>query len=114
MTAVSPQAKANKAVYMHSFNATPRIRQQRKDYRTRGREWLVEYKAARSCELCGESTPECLDFHHRDPTLKEASISSVIGRWSLQRLQSEVAKCVLVCANCHRKIHSGRISLGGI
>ena len=34
------------------------------------RTWLAEYKAAHPCERCGEASPACLQFHHRDPREK--------------------------------------------
>jgi len=43
-------------------------------------------------------------FHHTDPSLKEESVSRLLGR-SYKRLQVELKKCVLVCANCHSIIH---------
>lgn len=42
------------------------------------------------------------DFDHRDPKLKSFSISDKGVTVSLARLQEEVKKCDLVCANCHR------------
>jgi hypothetical protein len=58
---------------------------------------------------CGESDRRCLDFHHRDPATKAAAVSYMIhGRVSLERLQREVAKCDVLCANCHRKAHARR------
>lgn len=59
------------------------------------------------CVLCGYS--KCLgalDFHHRDPSTKEARISTGNTK-SIARLRVEAAKCILVCANCHREIHMG-------
>jgi len=45
-------------------------------------------------------------FHHRDPNIKEHSISRLIGR-SLKRLEEELEKCDLLCANCHSIEHGG-------
>ena len=51
---------------------------------------------------CGGSFPPvCMDFDHRDGSTKVNSIA----HWSLSDLpglMAEVAKCDLVCANCHR------------
>jgi hypothetical protein len=55
---------------------------------------------------CEEKDRACLDFHHRDPALKEVSIPRAINNsWSIDRLKRELDKCDVVCANCHRKLH---------
>ena len=68
-----------------------------------------EWKSSQSCIVCGEDSSECLDLHHVDPSTKEGDISELFSRWSWARIQDEIRKCVVVCSNCHRKIHSGRI-----
>jgi hypothetical protein len=74
--------------------------------------WYQELKASFKCEICGENTKECLDLHHKDPKKKEGGISMLVNRgFSKERLLKEIAKCAILCSNCHRKIHSGRISL---
>ena len=67
--------------------------------------WFRRYKETLSCEVCGENHPACLDFHHIDPSLKKFSVSAKRDRPSLKQLQEEIAKCQVLCANCHRKEH---------
>jgi hypothetical protein len=53
---------------------------------------------------CGIRDFAVLEFDHRDPRDKRADISALIGRavsWSF--VSNEIAKCDVVCANCHRK-----------
>lgn len=60
------------------------------------------------CEACGyDRCREALEFHHRNPRGKDFSISSVALRMGWDRVVSELDKCILVCANCHREIHYG-------
>lgn len=56
------------------------------------------------CQDCERRyPPECMDFDHRDAELKEFEIGSTyIGFNALSKLQREISKCDLVCANCHR------------
>jgi hypothetical protein len=69
-------------------------------------------KAERGCKACKkENDPVCLDFHHLDPTKKDLSIAKLVSNKSKQRMLDEIKKCVVVCANCHRKIHAGKIIL---
>lgn len=56
---------------------------------------------ARPCADCGGEFPIiCMDFDHREG--KEFGISAARYRYSIERLLAEVAKCDVVCANCHR------------
>jgi len=58
------------------------------------------------CEQCGENHPGVLDFHHINPEEKEINIGlAVIYGWSIKRLAKEIEKCVVLCSNCHRKLH---------
>jgi len=67
---------------------------------------ISEHKTANPCLFCGETEHCCLDFHHVDPTLKDKEISLLVS-YSTKRLNEEIAKCVVICSNCHRKHHSG-------
>lgn len=71
------------------------------------RAWWVEYRRTLKCSMCPETHIACLDFHHRDPRKKEGNLSVVAGSgaWSKERILKEVAKCDVVCSNCHRKLH---------
>lgn len=71
------------------------------------RNFLFEYKQSRPCPNCGESDPVCLDFHHLDPTIKEFNVTQPKGR-SLEKIKAEISKCVVICSNCHRKLHAGQ------
>tara|TARA_B100000941_G_C28197970_1_gene395363 strand:+ start:171 stop:593 length:423 start_codon:yes stop_codon:yes gene_type:complete len=65
------------------------------------------------CCICGEKEKICLDWHHLDPSKKDFNVSSAINRYSVNReaIFAEIAKCICVCSNCHRKIHAGIIVL---
>lgn len=71
------------------------------------KEWYAGVKANLSCIRCGENHPACLDFHHRDRSGKTFTVSKmVIQRYaSRERVLEEMAKCDVLCANCHRKLH---------
>lgn len=67
-----------------------------------------------SCSICNYS--KCfaaLEFHHKDPSIKEFAISAKGYTRSWDKVKIELDKCVLVCANCHREIHSSNNKLGG-
>lgn len=75
----------------------------------------VEHKGGK-CISCGENALCCLDFHHLDPTKKDYSISSDLrnlGRLN-DKAKTELDKCILLCSNCHRKVHAGIIKQEGL
>lgn len=64
----------------------------------------VEYKGGK-CQRCqGVFHPCVYDFHHTDPTLKEARVSHLMSvKW--ENVKVELDKCELLCSNCHRLEH---------
>jgi hypothetical protein len=51
-----------------------------------------------------------MDYHHLDPSIKERGVSQMISGNSWKKIEEEISKCILVCANCHRKIHEDLIT----
>ena len=64
------------------------------------------WKETLCCSICSEADSYCLDFHHLDPTQKDFSISDAVsfGLHS-DKMTEELKKCIVVCKNCHTKIH---------
>lgn len=55
------------------------------------------------CMDCGGTfNPWQMDFDHRPDEIKVAEIPKLILRSNRQLLMDEIAKCDVVCANCHR------------
>lgn len=74
--------------------------------RQKKRDALAALKHERGCMRCGIDDPRVLDFHHRDAGEKTLAVSQLIARASWQAVLDEVALCEVVCANCHRIIHT--------
>ncbi len=67
----------------------------------------IEYKGG-VCVICGyKKSSRALNFHHIDPSKKSFGISArgVTRAWI--KVQKELDKCVLLCANCHAEVHDG-------
>ena len=85
------------------------------EYRRRLKARCVVYKGGR-CERvgCGYSrSVAALDFHHRDKSKKDFSISSgTYRKWAY--VVKELDKCIMLCSNCHReeheRLHEARIA----
>jgi hypothetical protein len=67
------------------------------------RQWLYEYLEGKRCCDCGEDDIIVLTFDHRDPKGKVESISVMNKRASEADLLLEMAKCDIVCSNCHTR-----------
>lgn len=77
-----------------------------KKRRKKVRRMAVEYKGG-CCEKCGYNRClEALEFHHKNPSRKDFAISSKGYTRSWERVRSELDKCVMLCANCHREVHA--------
>ena len=64
------------------------------------RDRLNEFKN-KPCEMCGQKfPPHVMQFHHKNRDEKEFTISQSM-RCTLEQLLAEIAKCELLCANCH-------------
>ena len=64
--------------------------------------WLRQLKAGRPCADCGGIFhPVAMTFDHLPGSTKRAEVSNLVYRGSRQLLLEEIAKCELVCANCH-------------
>jgi hypothetical protein len=81
---------------------TERMRVGRIAYRRRLAAKVAELKQ-QPCTDCGGSFPACvMDFHHRDASTKVAAIARMIFTSSWPKIEAEIVKCDLLCANCHR------------
>jgi hypothetical protein len=92
----------NKQWYRDHPEARERMDPYAKIRRTESQRRLFEYLLEHPCVDCGELDPVVLEFDHlRD---KVANVSYLVASsrpWHL--ILDEIAKCEVVCANCHRR-----------
>jgi hypothetical protein len=62
---------------------------------------LIDFLRANPCVDCGESDPLVLEFDHLGN--KRFNISQGFSGRNWQSVLEEMAKCEVVCANCHRR-----------
>lgn len=75
---------------------------------------IVVEKMGGKCQLCGYARCEAaLELHHRVADEKDPKYNT-IKNGNIERLLREAAKCILVCANCHREIHAGIVTIAPI
>jgi hypothetical protein len=82
-----------------------KYRTHRNNLHARNVQWLKDLKSRLCCAVCGENDPEVLDFHHEHS--KDIAVAkAVTNRWSIARIEREIAKCTVLCANDHRRLHA--------
>ncbi|OGC56282.1 hypothetical protein A2200_00830 [candidate division WWE3 bacterium RIFOXYA1_FULL_41_11] len=74
----------------------------------------VEY-LGNSCNICGYNRClAALEFHHKEGQKKDFGLSCRGLTRSWETIKKELEKCVLVCSNCHKEIHSGVVQLPSV
>jgi 5-methylcytosine-specific restriction endonuclease McrA len=93
---------ADRAVYMREA-----VKKRRKKLREMAREY-----AGGKCAICGyDKCARALSFHHLDPKKKEFGVAAKGLTRSWAKIQKEIDKCILICANCHMEVHDGLAEL---
>jgi hypothetical protein len=89
----------------HYANHKERVAAKTRRHRIKKKAAWVAFKKTLSCTKCGENHPATLDFHHviKDPSNKK--INKLISQNAWAVIPAELAKCVVLCANCHRIHH---------
>lgn len=90
---------------------TIRRRLTRKRLRLKLTKEVGEYKELAGCQICKSRLPAvALDLHHIGN--KENTVSNLVKSGCVEKARAELIKCVVVCANCHRLLHAGLVTLG--
>ena len=72
--------------------------------------YLRDIREEGSCARCGFEHPAALEFHHKVPVNRDRAGRAGVGwfaTFGMSRMLEELAKCELICANCHRIEHHG-------
>jgi hypothetical protein len=68
---------------------------------------LDEIRRRRGCAVCGTTDVVVLDFHHY---VSGVPLTRMISK-SYAAFNREIRKCIVLCANDHRRAHAGTIKL---
>lgn len=70
----------------------------------------IKERQGGKCIKCGyDKCIKALEFHHLDPSKKDFTISN--DHFKLLDAVNESKKCVLICSNCHKKLHDNLWSI---
>ena len=87
---------ANRQRYIDQAQANKRCARRAKT------EQLLAYLATHPCIDCGETDPLVLEFDHISDD-KSFEVARAMSDKSWSTILAEIAKCEVVCANCHRR-----------
>lgn len=104
------QKAQNNSGYITNENRRNSIKARNTEVKDYNRKLMRRFKAFLGCLICREKEPVALDLHHTDPSGKDANPSSLLT-YSTNTLKAEIRKCVVLCSNCHRKVHAGILQL---
>ena len=82
-------------------------RERKQEIRQERTRYLLDYFLAHPCSDCGETDAVVLEFDHvRGEKTFDIGASLTYRNW--QAILAEIAKCEVVCANCHRRRTANR------
>ena len=90
-----------------------RWRELKQIHKSDRRRWLRELKTDKPCTDCGKVfPPEAMEWDHLPGTEKLGELGTTLSQRSRKLILQEIAKCELVCANCHAIRTRARIIAG--
>lgn len=103
-------------VYEHRRrkDITEWVRQEARDnrvYRTQECKRIRDEFVSTGCALCPEKEACCMHCHHLYPKNKKYNISRLVSAGRVNDLVDELKKTIVLCANCHSKVHAGIIEI---
>lgn len=82
---------------------TEHYKNKRANVRQRNRRYIYNYLQDKSCKDCGDTRWQVLEFDHINQEDKKYQISQMVcSSHSIETIQSEIDKCEIRCANCHK------------
>ncbi|ATG86518.1 HNH endonuclease [Mycobacterium phage Finemlucis] len=104
----SCQRSGERSHYASNESRKERLRFSKFRARAAARACLYKFLGEHPCVDCGESDRVVLDLDHVRG-VKEHDVSHMVARgFSVPKIEAEVAKCEVRCANCHRRVTAKR------
>lgn len=95
--------KFNNEKYKNDENFRKKIRERADINQKINSNYVNDIKKKNKCSKCGDNRWYVLDFHHLSD--KKYEVSKLIWNSTLEKIKTEIDKCILLCSNCHREEH---------
>lgn len=83
-----------------------------REWKKQTKDWFFALKRTLRCVSCGFAHPAALQFHHVDG--KDAEVGRMVQQnANRDAIMAEIAKCQVLCANCHAIRHFDEGYKGG-
>ena len=104
-----PCANAHSKAYYHADRAAhqKRVKKNKIELRAEHRMRIMAFLLAHPCVDCGEGDPVVLDFDHVRGQKRMDVTRMINGGYKWAVIAAEIEKCVVRCANCHRRKTAG-------
>lgn len=92
---VAKERKLNSKDYQKQWHTNRRIKI---------KQYIFNYLSSKSCNQCGISDVLVLEFDHKNPKRKSFNLGQAFmdKSMTLKKVEQEIAKCVVLCSNCHK------------
>ena len=96
------QGEYDREYYRKNWRRRDNVRKSAKKHLQRNREYAFNYLSNYFCIDCGEDDPIVLQFDHQDK--KHKNIADMVRQGnSIDKIEKEIEKCDVRCANCHAR-----------
>lgn len=106
MTDLDKKARQNLYKKKYYLKNKQKVKNEAMETKKRLKAELDSFKAYKGCYFCREKDFWCLEFHHVDAANKTDNLAKIISFCNRARIVAEVKKCIVVCKNCHMKLHA--------
>ena len=103
--------RLNKLSKAYRKKSREKIRRAKLKIINKHKKLINRYKAFKGCKICGIKDFVILQFHHTYANDKKIKISELIGshltmKTFKKKFKEELRKCIIICANCHLRLHT--------
>lgn len=99
------RSRAHYAKRMQDAAWVQKKRDKAKEEHRLAKKKAVDMLGGRCADCEGVFPLAAFEFHHLEPGTKEGNLANILRRKNWKEAEKELAKCVLLCANCHRIRH---------
>jgi len=90
----------------HYKKHAAKIKAKTKVTKEKARQKWRDFKSTLSCVQCGENHPATFDFHHVVRLPDNRKVNRLLANNNYKAALKEIQeRCIVLCANCHRKLH---------